>query len=363
MKGKPSIERAVRGAIALLAISALVIASGVSAQTSQQQTAKPPATASEEVRVPSTIVLSSGTDYRISPRDVLEVRIEDAPELSLTYPVGADGTILMGYIGRVKAQDKTPDELSRLIADGLRGRYLKNPQVLVTVKQFYSQSYFIQGAVRSPGVYQVQGKLSLLRLITIAGGPAENHGSIAFIIREARPQQDRSPAPATSAANPVTDVGSNAAKATDTDQGEDDFTVMTVNINGLFKGRLDNNMIVEPGDIINIPPADVFFVAGEVHAPGSFTLKDGTTLRQAIALAQGTTANAATGRGVIFREDANGKRQEIKIDIGDVMKGRSEDLSIQANDLIMVPNSRGKTVGNTLLRALGMGTVQRGVYR
>ena len=43
-------------------------------------------------------------------------------------------------------------------------------------------------------------------------------------------------------------------------------------------------MFLEPGDTVNIPPTDVFFVAGEVNQPGSFPLKDGTTLRQAISL-------------------------------------------------------------------------------
>ena len=356
-------ERAVSGTVALAIISVLAAALTASAQVSQQQSAKAPAALGEETRRPSTIVVSSDPDYRISPRDVLEIRIEDAPELSLTYPVGSDGTIMVGYLGRIKAQDKTPEELSRLVADGLRGRYLKNPQVLVTVKQFYSQSYFIQGAVRSPGVYQVQGKLSLLRLITIAGGPADNHGSMAFIIREAKPAKADPAADTHSALKPLSAPDQNAAQAADTNGAETDYSVMTVNINGLFKGRLDNNIFVEPGDIINIPPADVFFVAGEVNAPGSFPLKEGTTLRQAIALAQGTTLNAATGRGVIFREDAAGKRQELKVDIGDVMKGKREDLAIQANDIVMVPNSRGKTVGNAILKALGMGTMQRGVYR
>jgi polysaccharide biosynthesis/export protein len=358
MKSSPSTERGRPRMLALLIISVLATALTAAAQTSQQQSAKAPATLSEDARRPSTIVVSSDPDYRISPRDVLEIRIEDAPELSLTYPVGADGTIMVGYLGRIKAQDKTPEELSRLVADGLRGRYLKNPQVLVTVKQFYSQSYFIQGAERSPGVYQVQGRLSLLRLITIAGGPADNHGSMAFIIREAKPTKAD---PATD--NPTAVKPVSVPDQKDTNGAETDYSVMTVNINGLFKGRLDNNIFVEPGDIINIPPADVFFVAGEVNAPGSFPLKEGTTLRQAIALAQGTTLNAATGRGVIFREDTAGKRQELKVDIGDVMKGRSEDLAIQANDIVMVPNSRGKTVGNAILKALGMGTMQRGVYR
>src|SRR5688500_20399470 len=97
-------------------------------------------------------------------------------------------------------------------------------------------------------------------------------------------------------------------------------------------------MFLEPGDIINIPLADVFFVAGEVNAPGEFSLKDGTTLRQAISMAQGMKFEAATSRGIIFRDDPSGKREEMRIDIGAVMNGKKQDVAIVPNDIIIVPN-------------------------
>jgi protein involved in polysaccharide export with SLBB domain len=134
--------------------------------------------------------------------------------------------------------------------------------------------------------------------------------------------------------------------------------LLKVNINGLLRGDFDQNMFVEPGDIVNIPPTDVFFVAGEVNGPGSFPLKEGTTLRQAISLAQGTTFEAAKSRAVIFREDQTGKRQEIQIDLNAVMSGKKEDVPIAANDVIIVPNSRFKSVGGALLRAFGVNSAR-----
>jgi polysaccharide export outer membrane protein len=127
-----------------------------------------------------------------------------------------------------------------------------------------------------------------------------------------------------------------------------------VNINSLLKGNFGQNQNIEPGDIVNIPQGDVFFVAGEVRSPGSFPLKDGTTLRQAISMAQGMTFRAKANIGVIFREDpATAKRQEIKVDISEVMAGKKEDLAILANDIIIVPNSRFRSVTQTLLNAFG----------
>jgi polysaccharide biosynthesis/export protein len=334
----------------------------VAAQTRQQPQVKVPnSTSSGEPSNTPTIIVSADQDYRIGPRDVIEVRIEDASELSDTYQINADGTFLMPYLKRVKAQDKTPEELSSFIADSLRGRYLKDPHVLVVVRQYYSHTFFIQGAVRKPGVYQMEGHPSLLNLVAVSGGLAENHGSTAFIIRQVKDKKSKSAAEPNSLAAQASPVAATQTAASNDEDGPE-YTLKTVNISGLFKGRFDQNAYVEPGDIVNIPQADVFFVAGEVNAPGSFPLSDGTTLRQAIALSQGTTFNAALGNGVIFRQNAaTGKRQEIAVDIGAVMKGRKEDIPIAANDIVIVPSSRAKTIGNSILKAFGMGAAQRGV--
>jgi protein involved in polysaccharide export with SLBB domain len=100
-------------------------------------------------------------------------------------------------------------------------------------------------------------------------------------------------------------------------------------------------------------------VAGEINAPGVFELKEGTTLRQAISLAQGTTIRAATSKAFIFREDpTTGKRQEINVDVGAVMSGKREDIPVLANDIVMVPNSRMKTFGSTLLNAFGVNSAR-----
>src|SRR4030095_4673525 len=111
-------------------------------------------------------------DYRIGPGDVVDVQIDRADELSGSYPVRADGTFKMPYLVQVAALDKTREELVNLIADGLRDRYLKNPRVTVVIKRLppNRSMLFIQGSVRTPGAYQLEGRPSLLKLISYAGG-------------------------------------------------------------------------------------------------------------------------------------------------------------------------------------------------
>ncbi len=303
-------------------------------------------------------------DYKISPGDVIEIYIDRAPELSDTFRVTTSGTIMMGYLGRITAREKTPEELAQYIADGLRMRYLKNPRVSVTIKQINSHVFFIQGAVNRPGPYQMEGKPSLMKLITVAGGLSVNHGTTAFIIREvAQTTGDASKTeistpelrPSTSTTTPANGSQNPVPQISE----DEKYELVRVSISGLFRGDFDKNMYIEPGSIIHIPPADVFFVAGEVRAPGSFPFREGTTLRQAISLAQGTTFKAASNRAIIFREDMiTRKRVEIKVDVGEVMSGKKEDIAIMANDIIIVPNSMFKSVGGALLTSLGLSSVR-----
>jgi len=310
----------------------------------------------------SSAVADVREDYLINPGDVIEIQVDRAPELSGMRRVAASGTIRMEYLGSIKAQGTTADELASFIANGLSGRYLKNPRVTVTVKQINSHMFFIQGAINSPGAYQIEGRPSLLTLITLAGGLTENHGSTAIIFREAyRPEMDdpdkREPRgsldsqPESNAADSPSRPGGRNQEAGERER----YELIKVNINGLFRGEFDKNMNLDPRSIVHIPQAEVFFVGGEVKAPGSFMFKEGATLRQAITLAQGMKSTAASDRAIIFREDpVTRKRQEMRVDAGKIMNGKQEDVTLTANDIVIIPNSRGKSVSAAILSVLSL---------
>lgn len=307
---------------------------------------KKSATAAPNDPLTRNVLVSPDEDFRIGPGDIIEIMVEDAPELSGQFRVSVAGRISMNYLGAVDAGRRTPDELARFIADGLRDRYIFDPNVKVTVKQVNSRSYFVQGAVASSGVYQIEGRPTLLELITLAGGLAQNHGSTAFIIRRNRNAPVNAPELENAGEESPEAAAARAAAM---------FTLVKANISGLLKGNFDQNMFLEPGDIVNIPQTDLFFVAGDVKAPGSFPLREGTTLRQAVSLAQGVNMTASPGRGIIFRENkATGRREEINVDIGEVMNGKGTDPLLQANDIILVPNSRMKKLAGPLLNGLAL---------
>ncbi len=357
---------------------------GVPAVTAFAQSEKPTVPGREEAPPKTTNRNSGGTgttnvlaaldeDYLIGANDVIEIEIEDAPELSGPRRVNANGTFLMPYLGRLTAKGKTPEDLALLIAKGLDPRYLSNPRVNVVVKQYNSRSFFIQGSVRSPGVYQIEGRPTLLELVTLAGGLADSHASTVFIIRKIKlTTGEAAQLPTTTEVKETTTNVTQRARYATSDHGEaaklapnetlpklPQYELIQTNLAGLLRGNFSQNMFLEPGDIVNIPQSDMFFVAGEVTAPGSFALREGTTLRQAIALAQGTNFKAAANRTIIFRENPQtGQRQEVKVDLSAVMAGKADDQKIQANDIVIVPNSKMKSIAAPILSTLGQQAVR-----
>src|SRR5262245_43365966 len=244
-----------------------------------QPAAQPPAQQLDTPGVTSALADVS-EDYLINSGDVIDIQVDRAPELSGTRRVSASGTIRMEYLGQVKAQGVTADELASFIANSWSDRYLKIPRVPAAVQQINSHISFIHGAVNSPGAYQIEGRPSLLTLITLAGGLTENHGSTAFIFREAdRPEMDvpdkRDPKgsldsqPESGAADSPSQPGGRNQEAEERER----YELIKVNINGLFRGEFDKNMRLYPRSVVNIPQAEVFFVGGEVNAPGSFMFK------------------------------------------------------------------------------------------
>src|SRR4030095_8733145 len=139
----------------------------------------------------SSVLPDSERDYRISSGDVIQIQIEDAAELSHYYRVNALGFIEMPEpIGLIEARKKTTSELARVISKRLREEeYLNTPNVQVTINQYYSQTFFIQGSVYKPGIYQVEGNPSLLTIIGLAGGLTDTHGSSVFILRPNKAQK------------------------------------------------------------------------------------------------------------------------------------------------------------------------------
>jgi polysaccharide export outer membrane protein len=111
-----------------------------------------------------------GTDYRLAPLDVVEISVFQVPDLTKTVEINARGEIALPLIGTVQAGGRTASELETEIATKLARDYLQSPQVSVFVKEYRSQKVTVEGAVNSPGVYEIPGQSSLLQVLAMAKG-------------------------------------------------------------------------------------------------------------------------------------------------------------------------------------------------
>lgn len=136
--------------------------------------AAPPALAASNSLPPPdamTQVRAGVADYRIGPQDTLDISVDQLAELTKTVQVDTGGHILLPLIGQVQASGRTPAELSGDIATALKKKYMKDPQVVVSLKEGQGQKITIDGAVVQPGVYPLAGPTTLLQAVSLAKGP------------------------------------------------------------------------------------------------------------------------------------------------------------------------------------------------
>lgn len=113
------------------------------------------------------------TAYLIGPQEILQVDVVGATTLSGTYLTDISGQLAFPLIGIVNIEGKSPNEAGQIIANRLRGEYLRDPQVRVIPKDFPVPSISVGGEVKRPGNYPSVGQPTLLRLVNQAEGLTE----------------------------------------------------------------------------------------------------------------------------------------------------------------------------------------------
>jgi polysaccharide biosynthesis/export protein len=272
---------------------------------------------------------SEATSYRIGPDDLLDVSVFDVPDLSRTVRVSAGGEISLPLLGSVPVAGQTPQDLEESLAQELRAHYMKDPQVTVFVKEMESHGVSVFGAVTKPGVYQIRGARSLIEVLSMAGGLADDAGDSVTIVRGGGVNQTASVEAA---------VGDPAPQAGLTTE---------VDIAGLLEGDDGkSNVLVFPGDVVKVASAGTVYVVGEVHRPGGFALHANASISvlQAISLAEGLTSTAARSQARVIRTDpVSGKRTEIALNLTKILSGKEADPQLEARDIVFVPNSAARS--------------------
>lgn len=129
---------------------------------------------------------ASSRPYRVGPFDKLTIDVFGSEELSKKeVQVDASGRITFPLIGTVEVAGKTPGEISTTMQDRFRGRFIRDPQITVNLKEIVSQTVTIGGEVKKPGVYPIVGEMTLMTAIASAEGWTDiaNKGEVVVFRR------------------------------------------------------------------------------------------------------------------------------------------------------------------------------------
>jgi polysaccharide export outer membrane protein len=256
---------------------------------------------------------------RIGIGDMVEVSVFDTPELSAKLRVNADGTVELPVSGSTVVAGLTPPEAADVIGKHLiETQMMTDPRVTVTITEYSTQEISVLGEVKNPGNYLLLGPHSLYNALSAAGGTNEKAGGDIVITHVADPQKPE-------------------IIAVDSPSYSD-------------LQRLTN---VSAGDVIFVSRAGSVYVLGAVVRPGEFPMAGGKrlTVLEALALAQGTNSDAALTKASIIRKTGDGAKI-IPVDLKRMTEKAEGDQTLHAEDVIVVPRSRGRAFIDATLPGL-----------
>lgn len=249
-------------------------------------------------------------EYPIGPKDLLEIRVLEIPELNLERRVTDGGAITLPLIGDFPLSGLTPSQARAKLETLLKEKYVNRANVSVIVKEYASRPVSVVGAVQKPGSLNISGRWSLLQAISAAGGLTEGAGKKIYVLRRAE--------------NGLSDT-------------------LEVDTEELFRNSNPMwNVPIVPGDVVNVAPRRTIriFCLGELKSPGAieFSSDDRISLLSVIAKAGGLTDRAAN-KIRIKRKGTDGKDVEIVVDYKRILSGKDKDPVLEANDVVIVKES------------------------
>lgn len=306
-------------------------------QTQTQTPARSPATAAQRSAAAEQAIGAIRPDYRLGTDDQILIRAPQIPEISdRPFRIDSEGFVELPIVGRIQAAGMTIQDFEKDLNARL-GQYYRDPQVFVTLGQLRSDPVFFVGAFTAPGIYPLTGSRTLVEMLTVVGGLLPNAARRIKITR----RSDYGPMPLPNAV----------------EIPEKRISTVEISLNSLSENiNPEEDIVLQPYDVISAERAERVYVSGEVFRPSSIELgeKNSISVLQALTEAGGFTPNAKRKEVRILRPiTGTDRRAEIPIDIERILAGRSRDFPLLPNDVLFVPSSRARTI----LANMGTGLV------
>lgn len=264
--------------------------------------------------------------YQLGPGDHIVVRVTDVEQFDgRQVLVDNNGCISLPMAGRIAVAGLSSAQVESEITQRLK-TYFKKPDVSVTVTEFRSQPVSIFGAVRNPGVHQVQGRKTLIEALSLAGGLDAASGPSIKITR--RVEMGRIPLPGAG------------------DDPSGSYSVAEVRVKSLVDGSNPAaNIGIMAHDVISVPKAETVYVIGMVNRAGGFPIGEqgDITVLQALSLAGGLQPTAKPQQTRILRRaDGAEQRLELAVNLKRMLDGTIPDMALQSEDILFIPDNAPK---------------------
>lgn len=242
---------------------------------------------------------AAGTEYRLGPGDSIRIHVFQNPDLTVEARVSEGGSISYPLVGSLTLGGLSLGEAEQRIAHALRdGRFLKSPQVNISLLQVRGSQVAVLGQVARPGRFTLEtSNVRASEMLAVAGG--------------------------------VTALGDDAMVVTGVREGVPFRRV--IDIPALFAGSsLQDDIVLAAGDALYIPRAPVFYLYGEAQKPGPYRIERGMTVMQALAAGGGITPRGSQNRLRLHRTGPDGAVVQSTPQLTD---------PVQPNDVLFVRES------------------------
>jgi polysaccharide export outer membrane protein len=235
-------------------------------------------------RTPTTFAPVEGIpvppDYIIGPGDTFVIQIYGSTDVEYRLVVTREGKLLIPEVGDIQLAGLSFDEAKMTLKEQI-GRLRIGVKSVVTLADLHTIQVMVVGDVARPGAYTVSGLSSLLNTLITTGG-IRRTGTL----RDVQVRRNRS-------------------------------IVARMDLyQVLLKGVDESNIYLRQGDTIFVPPIGrTIGIAGEVHRPAIYELKDEQQVDEVIALSGGLLPTAARSQSHIERITSEGMRTLIDLDL------------------------------------------------
>ena len=206
-------------------------------------------------------------DYVLGPNDQIMIRTPQVPDINdRPFRIDSEGFLELPLVGRVRVAGMTIQALEVDLVNRLK-EYVRSPQVFITLAQLRNEPVFLVGAFRAPGIYPLAGRKTLVEVLTSAGGILPNASRRIKVTR--RVEYGTMPLP-------------NAVESPDKK-----ISTVEISLESLSQNiNPEEDIVLQPYDIVSAEQAERVYVSGEVGRAASIEFGERSSMSIAQALTE-----------------------------------------------------------------------------